>query len=57
MRPPLSYNRILEEKGMRRLITSIAVIALVSASAIVLGQGFKKISEILTGYEETQSAV
>jgi hypothetical protein len=57
MRPPLSYNRILEEKGMRRLVTSIAVIALVSASAIVLGQGFKKISEILTGYEETPSAV
>jgi hypothetical protein len=57
MRPPLSYNRILEEKGMRRLVTSIAVIALVSASVIVLGQGFKKISEILTGYEETPSAV
>jgi CHRD domain len=57
MRPPLSYNRILEEKGMRRLGTSIAVIALVSASAVVLGQGFKKISEILTGYEETPSAV
>jgi len=42
---------------MRRLVTSIAVITLVSASAIVLGQGFKKISEILTGYEETPSAV
>ena len=42
---------------MRRLVTSIAVIALVSASAIVLGQGFKRISEILTGYEETPSAV
>lgn len=42
---------------MRRLVTSIAVIALVSASAIVFGQGFKKISEILTGYEETPSAV
>ena len=38
---------------MRRLVVSIAVIALVSVSAIVLGQGFKKISEILTGYEET----
>jgi CHRD domain len=47
----------LEEKGMRRLFTSIAVIALVSASAVVLGQGFKKISEFLTGYEETPSAV
>jgi hypothetical protein len=42
---------------MRRLGTSIAVIALVSASAVVMGQGFKKISEILTGYEETPSAV
>jgi hypothetical protein len=42
---------------MRRLLTSIAVIALVSASAIVVGQGFKNISEILTGYEETPSAV
>ena len=38
---------------MRRLVVSVAVIALVSAAAIVLGQGFKKISEILTGYEET----
>jgi len=52
MRPPLSYNQILEEKGMRRLVTSIAVIALVSATSIVLAQGFKQISEILTGYEE-----
>src|SRR6185436_317261 len=42
---------------MRRLVVSIAVIALVSASTIVLAQGFKKISEILTGYEETPSAV
>src|ERR1041384_3657117 len=42
---------------IRRLGLSLAVIALVSASAIVLGQGFKKISEILTGYEETPSAV
>ena len=42
---------------MRRLGVSIAVIALVSASAVVMGQGFKKISEILTGYEETPSAV
>jgi hypothetical protein len=34
---------------------SIAVIALVSATAVVLAQGgFKKISEILTGYEETE---
>lgn len=42
---------------MRRLLVSIAVIAAVSISAIALGQGFKKISEILTGYEETPSAV
>ena len=42
---------------MRRLVTSIAVIAVVSATTIALGQGFKKISEILTGYEETPSAV
>ncbi len=57
MRAPLSYNRILEEKGMRRLGVSIAVIALVSASTVALAQGFKKISESLTGYEETPSAV
>ena len=38
---------------MRRLVMSLAVIVLVSASTIVLAQGFKKISEILTGYEET----
>ncbi|HVF23781.1 MAG TPA: hypothetical protein VM941_11910 [Pyrinomonadaceae bacterium] len=31
---------------------SIAVIALVSASSIIYAQGFKNISEILTGYEE-----
>jgi len=40
---------------MRRLLVSIAVITAVSISAIALGQGFKKISEILTGYEETAS--
>jgi hypothetical protein len=34
---------------------SIAVIALVSASSVVLAQGFKKISEFLTGYEEVPS--
>jgi len=42
---------------MRRLGTSIAVIALVSASTVVMGQGFKKISEALTGYEETPAAI
>ena len=42
---------------MRRLGLSLAVIALVSASTIAFAQGFKRISEILTGYEETPSAV
>ena len=37
---------------MRRLGVSIAVIALVSASTVALAQGFKRISELLTGYEE-----
>jgi hypothetical protein len=55
MRAP--QNRILEEKGMRRLGLSLAVIALVSVCSIAFAQGFKKISEILTGYEETPSAV
>jgi hypothetical protein len=57
MRPPLSYKRILGGKGMRRLGLSLAVIALVSVSTVALAQGFKKISEFLTGYEETPSAV
>jgi hypothetical protein len=42
---------------MRRLGMSIAVIALVSATTVVMGQGFKKISEFLTGYEETPAAI
>jgi CHRD domain-containing protein len=43
---------------MRRLAASIAVIALASAPAVVLAQGgFNMISEALTGYEETPSAV
>src|SRR6476619_7421488 len=42
---------------MRSLGKLLAVIALVSAATIALGQGFKKISEFLTGYEETPSAV
>ena len=37
---------------MRRVALSIAVVALVSASTVVWGQGFKKISEFLTGFEE-----
>src|SRR5919112_4949675 len=40
---------------MRRLVVSIAVIALVSVSSIVFAQGFKRISELLTGYEEVPS--
>lgn len=41
---------------MRRLVVSIAVIALVSATSVVLAQGgFKKISEFLSGYEEVPS--
>ena len=42
---------------MRRLVVSIAVITLVSVTAVIGAQGFKKISEVLTGYEETPSAV
>ncbi len=42
---------------MRRLALSIAVIAAVSVSTLVWAQGFKRISEFLTGYEETPSAV
>src|SRR5918993_3099579 len=40
---------------MRRLVMSLAVIALVSVSTIVFAQGFKKISEFLTGFEEVPS--
>ena len=42
---------------MRRLVTSLAVMAAASASAVVFGHGFKNIDELLTGYEETPSAV
>jgi hypothetical protein len=42
---------------MRRLGLVIAIVALLAASVVVLGQGFKRISELLTGYEETPSAV
>jgi len=42
---------------MRRVALSIAVVAAVSVSTLVWAQGFKKISEVLTGYEETPSAV
>lgn len=40
---------------MRRLAVSIAVVAVLSASTVVLAQGFKKISEFLTGYQEVPS--
>jgi len=40
---------------MRRLGMSIAVIVLVSAATVIGAQGFKKISEFLTGYEEVPS--
>jgi CHRD domain len=40
---------------MRRLGMSLAVIALVSASTVIGAQGFKRISEFLTGYEEVPS--
>jgi len=41
---------------MRRLGVSLAVIALVSATSVVLAQGgFKRISEFLTSYEEVPS--
>lgn len=40
---------------MRRLVTSIAAIVLVSACSVAFAQGFKKISEFLTGYEEVPS--
>ena len=43
---------------MRRLTACLALIAVAAASSIVLAQGgFKLISEFLTGYEETPSAV
>lgn len=40
---------------MRRLVMSIAVIALVSVCSVAFAQGFKKISEFLTGWEEVPS--
>jgi hypothetical protein len=40
---------------MRRVALSIAVVALVSVSTVVWAQGFKKISEFLTGYNEVPS--
>lgn len=40
---------------MRRLGLSIAVITLVSAATALGAQGFKRISELLTGYQEVPS--
>ncbi len=42
---------------MRRLGMSLAAVALVSVCSIAFADNFKKISEFLTGYEETPSAV
>jgi CHRD domain len=43
---------------MRRLGMAVAVIVLTSAAAVAFAQGgFKNISEVLTGYEETPSSV
>lgn len=40
---------------MRRLVVSIAVIALVSVTAVALTSGFSRIREFLAGYEEVPS--
>jgi hypothetical protein len=43
---------------MRRLAIPVAVVAFAAASTLVYAQaGFKQISELLNGYEETPSAV
>ena len=42
---------------MRRLAIPLTVITFVSASLVYAQGGFKQISELLTGYEETPSAV
>jgi CHRD domain-containing protein len=42
---------------MKRLVAVIGIAVLGSISMIGFAQGFKKISEALTGYEETPSAV
>jgi hypothetical protein len=54
IRAPSTNKLNLEVNGMRRLGVSIAILALAAAATVVLAQGgFKKISEALTGYEET----
>lgn len=57
IRPPKLSAAKLWRRTMRKLVTLIAVVALVSVSTLVFAQGFKRISELLTGYEETPSAV
>jgi len=42
---------------MKRVVAVIGIAVLGSISMIGFAQGFKKISEVLTGYEETPSAV
>jgi len=37
---------------MRRLVMSIAVVAVLSASTVVFADGFRRIREFLTGFEE-----
>src|SRR5262249_48931394 len=57
-RPKKQHPATSGGKAMRRPGTPIAVVALVSASTLVVAQeGFKNISEVLTGYQETPSAV
>ena len=42
----------------RRVLISLATLAVLSISTIIFAQGgFKRISEILTGYEETPAAI
>ena len=51
------YSKDSGGETMRRIVTVIGVVVLGSISMIAFAQGFKKISEVLTGYEETPSAV
>jgi len=42
---------------MKKLSLIVCVVVLVAGATIVLSQGFKNISEVLTGYEETPQAI
>ena len=42
---------------MRKLVMSLVVLAVISVLTVVMAQNFKTIKEVLTGYEETPSAV